>query len=310
MRRLLIVTIFAMIATACTSTIGTTSTTRDDAAPTDTSAGITTASLAPSEQGVSPCLDGDRPFANAGVISAFGGTSGDATQVSGIQWSGHPDCERVEIDLLTVDGAPAGALGPVGVDYDEIVGIVRVNLPNTVTRTAVADSLIDGELVLRAFVVKTARGDMAVDLHVTPDAAVAIRAYEITAPSRIVIDVKPDSEATAVIGAGVAEDVIVLTPPPGPAGSPLVVSGYTRGFEANVLARLHDDPEAAALAEESTVAVEWVEMWGEFAITFEDPPQRTLELFVGAKSALNSDLEGVWITIDTDQSEPPTPPEV
>ena len=113
----------------------------------------------------SPCLVGDRPFSSSGVISAFGGATGDAAQISGIRAGSHPGCERVVIDLLTADGAPAGSLGLVGVEYQEEVGIVRINLPNVVTRTAVADTRFDGALANRAYVVYTREGHLAVDIH-------------------------------------------------------------------------------------------------------------------------------------------------
>lgn len=310
MPRLLLVMVFAIVVTACAAGDTGTSTTTSSTSPPDTSAAITTASVDPPQQDDSPCLAGDRPFANAGVISAFGGITGDATQISGIRWAGHPGCERVVVDLLTADGAPAGALGPVGVDYNETLGIVRVNLPAAVARTAIADSLIDGDLADRAFVVRTEGGSLAIDIHLTAGATVAVRAFEVDAPSRIVIDIKPDAAATPVSGALTSGDVVVIAPPSGRAQSPLVVTGYARVFEAQVVARLYDNREATALIEQRAVAAEWAEMWGEFTITFIDPPQQSLELFVGSDSARNGDLEGVWIAIDMSPAETSTPPEV
>ncbi len=308
MRRVLLIAMFAIVAVGCTSLdIGTSTTTTST--PPETPAAITTASAEPPLQDDSPCLAGDRPFASAGVISAFGGASGDATQISGIRWAGHPGCERVAVDLLTVDGAPAGALGPVGVEYNETLGIVRVNLPTAIARTAVADSLVDGDLVNRVYVVRTESGSLAIDIHVTPGAAVALRAFAVDAPSRIVIDLRPDPEAAPVIGAVRAGTVVVLAPAPGPAETPIVVSGYTRSFEAYVVARLYDDRETTALVEQSTIASDWAEMWGEFTITFVDPPHRSLQLFVGSESPRNGDLEGVWVPIDTSVPETVSPPE-
>lgn len=258
----------------------------------------------------SPCLDGDRPFASSGLISALGGPSGDAAQVSGIRAAAHPGCERVVIDLLTVDGAPAGSLGSVGVEYDEITGIVRINLPRTITRTAVADTRFDGELTARAFVVRTAGGHLAIDIHVVAGAAIVLRAFEVDSPSRIVVDLRPEAEATPVLGAAFGEGVVLINPTPGPVVAPVLVSGYARTFEALVIARLHDSRETDPVAEETAVATDWTEAWGEFIITFPTPHEGPLELFVGSDSLRDGEPIGVWIALDLTSTVPVEPPEV
>jgi len=256
-------------------------------------------------QPLPPCLEGDRPFATSGLISALGGSSGDAAQISGIRAAAHQGCDRVVVDLLTVDGAPAGSLGPVTVEYDAIVGIVRINLPRMVTRTAVADSLFDGTLAGRAFVVRTVDGNLAVDVHVVAGTAVALRAFEVGAPSRIVVDLRPEAETPPVLGAVIGDGVVVTDPAPGPAVAPLLVSGYARTFEALVIGRLHDTVEGDPLLEEAAVATDWTEAWGEFTITFSDPPARPLELFVGSDSPRDGKPTGVWITVDLTIAEIP-----
>lgn len=256
-----------------------------------------------------PCLAGDRPFAASGIISAFGGPNGDAAQISGIRAASHDGCDRVVVDLLTVDGAPAGSLGPVGVEYNETAGIVRINLPRTVTNTAVADSLFDGVLAERAFVVRTVAGHLAVDIHVVAGSSVALRAFEVGAPARVVVDLRSDTEATPVTGATTDNSVVVITPTPGPASTPLVVSGYARTFEARVEARLHDTPDGDPVAQDATTATDWTEAWGEFTITLPEAPARPLELFVGSESPRDGTPLGVWMTVDLTSTEPVAPPE-
>ncbi|MEA2001676.1 MAG: Gmad2 immunoglobulin-like domain-containing protein [Actinomycetota bacterium] len=280
------------------------------AAPVDTTVPATAApatSAAPLS--TPPCLAGDRPFATSGIISAFGGSNGDAAQISAIRATSHEGCDRVVVDLLTVDGAPASSLGPVGVEYDESAGIVRINLPRTVTNTAVADSLFDGVLAERAFVVRTVAGHLAVDIHVVAGSSVALRAFEVNAPARVVVDLVADDEATPVTGATAGEGVVVITPTPGPATTPLVVSGYARTFEAHVEARLHDTSQGEPVAEDTTTATDWTEAWGEFTITLPDAPARSLELFVGSESPRDGSPLGVWMTVDLTSTEPVEPPE-
>ena len=306
MRRLILITSLAILAAACTSNDPLASSTTSSTTPSETSQAITTTSASSPEQDDSPCLAGDRPFADSGVISAFGGTTGDATQISGIRWAGHPGCERVVVDLLTADGAPAGSQGAVGVDYDEVLGIIRVNLPTAVARTAIADVLIDGELIDRAYVVRTAAGGLAVDIHVTAGSSVALRSFEVDAPSRIVVDVRPEPDAPGVVGATTSRDMVVLSPLAGTLKTPLVVTGYTRAFESLVIAQLHEERDSTPIAMQTALAADWTEVWGEFTLTFNDPPQQAMELFVGSESPSTGELNGVWVAVDG--SEPTAPP--
>ena len=257
---------------------------------TTTSSAPTTTS-APAD---SPCLVGDRPFSSSGVVSAFGGATGDAAQISGLRAGSHPGCERVVVDLLTVDGAPAGSIGLVGVEYDETVGIVRINLPASINRTAVADSLFDGELVERAYVVRTEEGQLAIDIHVVAGAAVALRAFEVDAPSRVVVDVRPQDDAQPVRGASTSSTIVVVDPAAGPATSPVVVSGYARTVRQDVIARIHDARDAAPVEEQTDSIRGGNDVWHEFTITFPALPEAQFELFVGPGSGNT----GLWIPID------------
>jgi hypothetical protein len=239
-----------------------------------------------------PCLQGDRPFSSSGVISAFGGATGDAAQVSGIRTGLHAACERIIVDLLTVDGAPAGSVGLVGVDYEETVGVVRINLPPAVRKTAVADLRLDGELADRAFVVQTAADNLALDIHVVAGRSVALRAFEEASPSRIVVDLRPDSDSAATIGAAVAPDVVVTNPPAGSGGVPLVIDGYSRSDTPVVEARLHESRDADPVAVESTIIDPSPQAWTEFEVTFYDPPRGNVELHVGSAG------DGLWLSVD------------
>lgn len=238
------------------------------------------------------CLQGDRPFSSSGVISAFGGSSGDAAQVSGIRTGLEADCERVVVDLLTAAGAPAGSVGLVGVDYDAAVGVVRITLPPAITRTAVADLRLDGELADRAFVVRTLAGNLALDIHIAAGAAVALRAFEVTSPSRIVVDLRPDDEADSTIGAAFGTDVVVTGPAAGSGGVPLVISGYIRSAAPVIEARLHDNREADPVAIEPVDVAQSDDAWSEFEVTFYDPPRGSVDLHIGG------DESGLWLGID------------
>lgn len=284
-----------MLTSACTVSVGEpdeTTTTLD--APTASTTSTTPETPPESDpvpdEPAPPCRQGDHPYSTSGVISAFGGAGGDAAQVSGIRAGLFPGCERVIIDLLTADGAPAGSVGLVGVEYDETAGVVRINLPPAIRRTAVADLRLDGELVNRAFVVQTRSGPLALDIHVVAGSAAALRAFEVTEPSRIVVDFERDPDAPAVVGAATGTDIVITTPAAGSGGVPLVVTGY--GQEELVEARLHDDRTAEPLAVVTADTASSTEAWREFSLTFDDPPRGTVELYVGTNQT------GLWLSID------------
>lgn len=297
-----------LLTTACAQLPSSNDVATTTTAPTTTTIEASTTTTSASSQSDSPCLGGDRPFSSSGIISAFGGATGDAAQISGLRSASYPECERVVVDLLTTDGAPAGSIGLVGVEYNESIGIVRVRLPETVSRTAVADSRFDGTMVERAFVVRTSEGQLAVDIHIVAGAAVAVRAFEVDAPSRVVVDIRADSDSAPVRGSIADEDLIVVDPGSGPASLPLAVSGYVRTAGTTVTARFSETRESDPLAEVTEAIGGQNETWNEFAISFTDLPEGPLVLFVGTGS-LRSEVTGVWQTVDVAKNEPVGAPE-
>lgn len=306
MRRSLVFMLMLLTAAGCgiveqvapTTTVVTTTTTAAPTLPTTTAAPVTDES---------PCLAGDRPFAREGIISAFGGANGDAAQISKLRWASHPGCERIVIELLTADGAPAGAIDPVGVDYNSQTGIIRVALPEAITRSAIADTRFDGELVSGAFVVATQAGTLAVDLHVTPESALALRAFEVDSPSRVVIDVRPDDEAAVVVGASVGDSVVVLSPLRDSTDKTVQVRGYVRGGSGEVKVAVFRMSEEPALVLETTIATPDGNLWQEFATVIRDLPADVLQFEVTTER----DRTGppARITIDTTDRSIPEPPE-
>jgi len=278
MLRRLAIFVVVLCATGCAflesqSTITTSTTEPDQGAVATTSTSPTTVVAD------SACLIGDRPFASEGLISAFGDNNGDATQISGIRWSSYQDCEQVLIEFLTADGAPAGGLDPVGVEYDAAAGVIRVSLPNQVNRSAIADSLLDGEMVRRAFVV--AVGDtLAVDIHLAAGRSYAVRAYELDSPARVAIDVKEDSAAPPVLGTTIGPNVVVVSPTPGAVGESLSVSGYVWGPYEVVTAELSSQEDGAVAATGTDTPAPGRTTWREFIIPFDDIPPLQLRLVI------------------------------
>lgn len=239
---------------------------------------------------VSPCLEGDAEFGDEGIVASVGVNSGDARGIADLRWAAHEGCERFVVDLATVDGAPAIAVGETSVALVE-PGILRIQLPQTVTLTAVADNTFDGDLVQRAYVVRDRAGSLFVDLLLS--GAIEARASALESPARVVVDVQPGSGkpgGTPTIG----ENVVVTSPQAGEVGYPLQVAGYSRTFEANVVARIRGGGEETGLF---TTATDYLETWGVFELEFGEGPLGQVELFVGEDDAADGSERGVTIPL-------------
>lgn len=299
MSRRLALVLLIVWAAGCTFLESEPTTTTATTEPNQTVVATTAApSTAASED--SPCLEGDRPFASDGLISAFGDNDGDATQISEIRWSDHPGCEQVVIEFLTADGAPAGGLDPVGVEYNATSGVIRVSLPAQVNRSAVADSLVDGDLVKRAYVVATGE-TLAVDVHLAAGGSFALRAYEVDSPSRIVIDIKEDPDATPVLGATAGSSIVVATPAAGPVQTSFVVEGYVKGPYDSVTANLVSQVDGALAATQTATPVADDALWREFTVPMRQVPPSPLLLVV---TPGNQEQQAVSVPIDATPSSP------
>ena len=215
-------------------------------------------------------------FHTEGRLGVFGSTGSDGQQISRLSVEGSGTCERFEVALDTLDGAPAARLPVTEVELLPHSGVVRIRFDRTVVTTTVTDSVLEGRFVERAFVVRGLDGWLFVDVHLA--AEVAARAF-----------VREDTGALAVElwdlgGPGprfpeVSQFVVVTSPTTRAVDYPLVVTGYSRTFEANVIGEFRTDEgrEIAAV----TSAADYIEMWGEFRLEIEEGPAGLITLFVG-----------------------------
>ncbi len=245
-----------------------------------------------------PCLAGDTEFGQSGVVAAFGNDLDDAVQIASIRREGYEGCERLVVDFLTGDGAPAATLGPTATSFRPEAGIVRITLPAEVTASAIADLTFDGTSIRQAFVVRTREGELAVDVHLAATAVVLVRSMGTRSPAQVIVDIKPDAEGIPRQNApAVGENVVVLSPGPGPITYPIAVQGYARTFEGTVVARLTGGDGVTAV-EEVTTATDWLDVWGEFALTLTDGPTGPIGLFVGEDSPEDGREVGVRLDLE------------
>ncbi len=173
------------------------------------------------------------------------------------------ECDRFIISLATDAGAPATSVGRTRVVFLRDLGVVRVFLPD-VTDTNITDGVFELPLIDRAYVVRSADGSLYVDAHL--GAAAMARTVVTESPAQIIVELDPGGPALPPVAAR-SDLVVVLTPREGRADYPLIVTGYSRTFEANVVVRLI---KADVVAEERvTMATDYLSAWGEFTVTLE-----------------------------------------
>lgn len=238
------------------------------------------------------CREGELPFAGDGLLARGGQTDTDAERLAGLRWEAQDGCERVEIEFASAAGAPATDPPPVTVDLLRHLGVLRVEIGEAVDSTAVADALFEGTLVGAAYVVRSLRGSLFVDLHLTGPAQG--RAVLLTSPGRVVVDLTPGGAQLRGTPA-VADFVVLVTPFQRAVSYPLRVTGYARTFEANVLARVRKANRLEA--ETFTTAADYLETWGEFELSILEGPQGRIELFVGEDSPQDGVESGVTLDL-------------
>ena len=240
------------------------------------------------------CLSGDLAFGEEGLLAAIGDTESDATTLSQIRWEQGTSCERLIIDFATDSGAPATTLGLTGVSIIAFAGVIRVDLPEEVTSTAVADSVTDG-LVHRTYVVRDGT-DLGIDIHGAPDTAIAARACLTSSPASLIIDVVQADGLPDPVGASISETAVVITPPPGPTLYPFAVEGYARPGSVSVhLLISNNSVDVVNLA----IALDGAtDAWQAVSTRIDDGPAGQSVLFMGQVDANDAPLLGVEVPLD------------
>lgn len=226
-------------------------------------------------------------FTARGPVERFRSDGGDAVNLTGIISESLDGCDRTTLQLGTASGAPATGLNGATIEWLDGVSVLRVSLPG-VTATAVSDQVLESLVLDRVFVVRGLDGFLFVDL--IADGAASAQAVLETDPARVVIELvpSPDGEPTPPARDG---NVVVTSPIPTPAEYPIVIEGYSRHFEANVLARIDGDLVGV------TTAADWLETWGAFLLVVDSGPPEPRELFVGEDSARDGSPVGVTIPL-------------
>jgi hypothetical protein len=236
----------------------------------------------------------------------------DAESIASIRRDIDNGRERVVIDFVRSDGAQAERAGRASAEILHEHGIVRVYLDDAVTTvgktpeeivrfTAPKYARLGGELADQAFIIRSDNGtsSLYVDIHLAAPAEARLLA--LGSPARLVVDLQPGGPPAGTTmqrlsGTQDPSGVVVLTPKQGETATyPLRLSGYSRTFEAHIVAEVRQG--GAKVAATSGLTSDWLKTWGTFNLTIDSGPKGPVEIFVGDYSPANGEEQGVYIPL-------------
>lgn len=231
-----------------------------------------------------------------GLVAAVGEDVGDATQIEQIRMDSAALCERVTIEFTNESGAPAASIGPTGISVLDFAGVVRIVVPAEIATTAIADTLLEGDLVDTAAVIRDDDGGLTIDIRGVEGTPILARAFATTSPASLVIDVTSSTEPREVAGVSASATAIVVSPVPGPNLYPITVDGYAAPGLRSISVQLDTEDSTAVVL---TVALEGhVDAWQAFRTSIEDGPSGQAIVFVGTVNNNNQPLDGAIISVD------------
>jgi Immunoglobulin-like domain of bacterial spore germination len=268
-------------------------------APRSTSGG---GGMPESTVGVASHIDGEvagAAEASSGVpfvarTEASGGSGYDADTVLAVRYGLHEDYERVVLDIGSGE-EPAGTVPQWTLASPKGDGLLRVTLPSA-SATCVSDGKFGDGLLENFHVVRAPEGGMFVDFFARK--AFLYRVLELGDPARLVVDFKPTGGDLKVPLPAEGGDTVLVEPRSrARISDPLMVSGYSRNFEAANTITL-TNPDGKVLVRRTVRSNDWSYTWGYFEATFDLPPvagKGTLK--VGTQSARDGSFEGVEIPV-------------
>jgi hypothetical protein len=223
-----------------------------------------------------------------------GGFGYDADTVLAVRYGVHGNYERAVIDLGTGE-VPAGTVPKWTLVSPKGDGLLRVTLPSA-SATCVSDGRFGGGLLGSFYVVRAPEGGMFVDFFARE--AFLYRVLEIGDPARLVVDFKPTGASLEVPLPAEGGDTVLVEPrSKARISDPLMISGYSRNFEATN-AIILTDPDGKVLVRRTVLSNDWSSTWGYFETTLDLPQfagKGTLK--VGTQSARDGSFEGVEIPV-------------
>ena len=260
-------------------------------APTTSTAAPPPVTRAPEPEPEPVCGGPGEGFVSEGLVTWLGSANGDNSHISGIFLERVEECERLRVVLTTAGGAPATVPPLVEVELLPEAGLLRARFDPEVWSTSVTDTLLEGELVDRVYVVRGLDGRKFVDVHLAE--GVDARAMTGDDPSHMIIDFRRNGTPLAARPT-VSRFTVVTDPVSGETSYPIFVNGYARTFEANVIGFIAKNGVAGETY--FTSAADYIDTWGEFLLQVEDGPIGEAVLNVGEYDA----ADGVWDGVEVE----------
>ena len=235
-------------------------------------------------------------FVSGGLLTWLGSASGDGQHISQIRLTEIEECEQLRIVLTTSGGSPATDLPLVEVRLLDS-GVLRAAFDPVVWTTSITDSLLEGSLVERVYVVRGMDGRLFVDAHLSrPADAQVADGYN---PSHVVINLRPN-DLPPPSGPVVSRSVVITGPRERSVTYPVAVTGYARGLKPTVAGFIADEATAGEQAQTEaslTQAAGYGATWGEFRLEIEEGPVGAAALIVGELSAQGDFTPGVQLEV-------------
>lgn len=192
----------------------------------------------------------------SGLVAVAANGDTNALRISGIASVMSDSVTTIAVSFEDAHGAPATHPAASRVVFRPEVGVLRVQLPPSVTSWAFTDKAFATGLVSDAYVVRCQDGSIALDLHLREPASVQAAYGDTTAPLTLTL-----CRGGLPMPARAAHGgTILLTPAPGDHADTLVIEGYARPFEAHLEIHL----TGAAPRDTFTGTADYAETWGEF----------------------------------------------
>ena len=221
-----------------------------------------------------------------------GGEAGAADRIEGVRFRIFDDYERLLIDFGRRGGRPAGV--PLwSVESPAEGGYVRVRFPG-VTSTEITDKDFVGSVLDELYVVRDRGGGLFADAFAMH--ASRYRVTELPESGRLAVDFRGVREELE-LPPTTSDKVVVLQPREAEkVGRPLMVQGYARLFEGQVIISLLDR-DREVISSRTVRANDWTTAWGLFAATLEYSGYKGLAtLRVGS----NSPRDGSFVGTETE----------
>ena len=221
-----------------------------------------------------PCLSDGAALASDGFLGRYDSDDTDSQALANVNWSDSGDCAALTLSFRSDSGAPAVEPPSIRAVYLRHTAVVRLELGESVTQSALSEQALDTEHLRAIYVAyDPSLPGLVVDVHLAVGSSV--RFHTASSPARVVIEFESDGQLIGS-GATITDQEVVLVP--ASTSPPIVVAGY--GLSGSTL-----DVSVVSLAgsvSDSVVLAASPTRWTVFDWTVSDVAVGPVEVRVGS----------------------------